>query len=117
MPIVAQLPNQVEAVLVRHTQVADQDVGARLGKRLDRCAGAVRCGDDGADSFQHQDQDPAGVGFVIYDEHAHAIETDRRTTGDDWDEIRGFILASIACGLPLFTFLSVSAPRGWEDER
>ena len=84
MPFVAHLSNQVEAVLIRHTQVADQHVRARLGKRLDRFADAARRGDDGADLFQHQDQYPPGVGFVVYDEHAQAIETDQRQTGDDW---------------------------------
>ena len=96
MPIVTQLPNQVEAVLVRHTQVADQHVGALLGKRLKRRGGAARCDDDGADSFQHHHQYAAGI--VIY-EHVHAIKTNGRAAVGDVDGIPGFLLATVGCDL------------------
>jgi hypothetical protein len=65
MPMTAHLPDEIEAVLLRHTQVADQHVWARRRKRLDRFADAARRGDDGADLFQHHDQDSPGVGFVV----------------------------------------------------
>ena len=103
MPIVAHLSNQVEAVLVRHTQVADEHVWARRGERLYRLADAARRSDDGADAFEHHDQDPPGVGVVIDNEHAQPIETDQRKTAADWDGMLGCPFAGITCDRPLFT--------------
>ena len=94
MPGVAHLSNQIEAVLIRHTQVADQHVRARHGKRLDGFADTARRGDDSADLFQHQDQYPPGVGFVVHDEHAQVIESDQRKMVGDWDGILRLTLAS-----------------------
>src|SRR5687767_12975448 len=108
MPIGAQLPNEVEAVLVRHTQVAYQHVGTRLANRLNCPERAARRGDDGADSFQHHNKYPPAVGFVIYDQHAQAIETDQRKTVGRWNGRLEVTLVSLNCALRLFGFHSVS---------
>src|SRR5687768_11325883 len=105
MPIRAQLPNEVEAVLVRHTQVAYQHVGTRFGNRLNCFEDTARRRDDGADSFQHHDKYPLAVGFVIYDEYAQAIETDQRRTVGRWKGRLGVTLVSFDCALRLFGFL------------
>ena len=90
--------------------------GRAVGKRLDRCPGAVRRGDDRADSFQHHRQHLAGISLVIHHEHADAIETDRRTL-------------CIVNGIGRFNLARAVRPRlgglvqlepsrlGWADER
>jgi len=103
MAILAQLANQIEAVLIRHPQVADQHVGARFRERLKRRGDAARCDDDSADSFKHHHQYAAGVGLVIYDEHVHAIETNQRTAVGDVYGIRD-------SSSPLLLAISPSSP-------
>ena len=78
MPSAADLPDQVEAVLTRHPQVADQDVWARFGELLDRFARTGRREYGGADLFQHHDEDTPGIGLVVDDEQAQPVETDKR---------------------------------------
>jgi hypothetical protein len=68
MPIVAQLPNQFEAVLVRHPRSVTSTSGHALGM-ISAAVRAVRDGDDCADLFQQHQQYMAGVGLIIYDQH------------------------------------------------
>ena len=81
MPVVANVPDQIEAVLIRHPQVADQYVWACLRQAPRPLRNAGGRGDNGAGLFQHHNQDPPCVGFVVHDEHAQAVETDQRATG------------------------------------
>ena len=107
MPRAAQLSNQVQSVLLRHAEVADQYVGMRSGKGVDCRAGAISSGDDGTNSFKHQRQDATGVGLVVYNQHLHAIETDGRA-GCSALGIRGFIRCTVACNPYVLNFLSSS---------
>ena len=109
-PIVPQLPNQVEAVLVRHADVTDLDVGAPVGKCIDRCPGAVRRRDNSADAFQHQRQDLAGISLVIHHEYMYTIETDRRTLCI----VNGTGRFNLALAVrPRFVVPFRSNPHGW----
>lgn len=108
-----QLPNQVEAIFVRHADVANEDVGSPVGKRLDCGAGAVGGGDDSADSFQHHRQYLAGVSLVIHHEHVYAIET-------DWRRVfiaKGIARFSLALAVrTLFMVTLRSYAHGWDGE-
>ena len=75
----AELADEPVAVLVGHGDVADEDVGdAALGAHgVEGVAGGAGGGDDGAAALEDGGDHLAGVGLVVDEQHAHAVEVDR----------------------------------------
>jgi hypothetical protein len=114
IPSSAHLSDQIEAIVLWHTEITHQHLWSHLSQHLDRLLETSHRRHDRTGLFQDERQDSAGVGFIVDDQYAKTIQPDegviRRSIPGGTGTIGGY-------GLAAAVFLREPDGAHWEANR